>query len=46
MQERELQLHFLRGCKKEGSRWIGEYARLPLADILAERDSNQLALSL
>ncbi len=46
MQERELQLHFLRECTKECSRWIGKYERLPLADILAERDSNQLALSL
>lgn len=46
MQERELQLHFLRECKNEGNRWIGEYERPSLVYILAESGSNQLALSL
>lgn len=46
VQECELQLHFMKECSKEGNRWIGAYERLPLTDILAESDSNQLALSL
>lgn len=46
MQERQLQLHFLRQCTDTGNRWIGFYERRSLADILEEQKPAQFALRL